>query len=276
MTSRITSPSNPRVVQARKLRRASERARSGSFLIEGEILLREAIESGLSVTEVFIAGDGPETRSAESAARDASARVWHVSGSVLKALADTTTPQGIVAIVSVPDRSIGELSDPSLVVVLAEVRDPGNAGTLVRSAAAAEADAIVFPKGAVDPFAPKTVRAAAGALFKIPVIRSDSTNAALEELREKGLVRIAADARGGRSAYQADLTRPFALVLGNEAWGLPRELSSLIDERVTIPMPGPTESLNVGIAGSILLFEAVRQRVPRGPNQRALSSFGNG
>ncbi|HEX2239669.1 MAG TPA: RNA methyltransferase [Actinomycetota bacterium] len=238
--------------------------------------LKDALESGFRVTDIFVADVLVHEGGWTDAEVPPETSVWRVTPPILKALADTTTPQGIVAVVGVPDRSIAGLEDPSLVVVLADVRDPGNAGTLIRSAAAAGADAIVFPRGSVDPFAPKTVRAAAGALFKIPVIRGVQALEAVQLLKQRGLVAVAAVARGGASPYEIDLARPLALVLGNEAWGLPVELRSQIDETATIPMPGATESLNVGIAGSIILFEAVRQRAPRTSRGRALSSPNNG
>jgi TrmH family RNA methyltransferase len=144
--------------------------------------------------------------------------------------------------------------------VLAEVRDPGNAGTLVRAAVAAGAEAVVFGAGSVDPLGPKTVRAAAGSLFSVTVIRNVDIRQALAQLRASGFTVVGADARATTSPEQVDLTARVALVLGNEAWGLPAEMVDLLDLTVGIPMPGPVESLNVGIAGSILLFEAVRQR----------------
>ncbi len=151
-------------------------------------------------------------------------------------------------------------ADADLVVVLADVRDPGNAGTILRSALAAGADAAVFGSGSVDPYHPKTVRSGAGALFRLPVVRGMETPAAIEALKALGFSVIGADASGDTSYTEVDMTGRVAIVLGNEAWGLPAETAALIDRSVAIPMPGPSESLNVGIAGALLLFEAVRQR----------------
>jgi TrmH family RNA methyltransferase len=150
--------------------------------------------------------------------------------------------------------------DADLIVVLAEVRDPGNAGTLVRSAAAAGADAVIFAKGAVDPLSAKTSRSAAGALFRIPIVLGVELEDAIEGLRQRGLVLVAADPRADMPLEACDMTRPVALILGNEAQGVPPRLDPMVHETVVIPMPGATESLNVAVAGSILLFEAVRQR----------------
>ena len=147
-----------------------------------------------------------------------------------------------------------------LVVVLANVRDPGNAGTLVRSAVAAGASAVVFCSGSVDPFNPKTVRSTAGLLFHVDVSAGVALDAALSELREMGFLILGADASSSKAPDEVDLSERVALVLGNESWGIEETSSRLLDDIVGIPMPGPAESLNVGIAGSVLLFEAVRQR----------------
>jgi RNA methyltransferase, TrmH family len=145
------------------------------------------------------------------------------------------------------------------VVVLDHVRDPGNAGTLVRSAAAAGADCVVFGEGSVDPFGPKTVRASAGTVFSIKIARGTATVDAVEGLREKGFQTVAADARAPTPVFETDMTGPTAIVLGNEAWGF-GEAGIVVDRSASIPLAGGVESLNVGTAGSIFLFEAVRQR----------------
>lgn len=183
---------------------------------------------------------------------------------VLAAVSDATTPQGVAAVASKPDAELSSLGTaPSLVLVLAEVADPGNAGTLVRSAAAAGADAVVFTEGSVDPWGPKTVRASAAALFGLPVITGVSLLEAIEALKERGLSLYAAEAGKGTPVYDVDLTRPCALVLGNEAHGIPRGESERFTGYLSIPMPGGTESLNVATAGSILMYEVVRQRTTR-------------
>ncbi|MBA2724667.1 MAG: RNA methyltransferase, partial [Actinobacteria bacterium] len=186
-------------------------------------------------------------------------RPLRVSAGVMKAITDTTTPQGIAALVEMPDTSLGALpAAASLVLVLAEVRDPGNAGTLIRSALGAGASAVIFSDGCVDPFAPKTIRSAAGALFEIPIIRA-SLGAATDVLKSEGFELLGTEA-GGKAVHALDLSGKVAFVLGNEAWGLSPEADGLLDAKVGIPMPGALESLNVAVAGSLLLFEAVRQR----------------
>lgn len=179
---------------------------------------------------------------------------------MIGALTETVTPRGIVAVVSDPTKGLDALDGVRLALVLADVRDPGNAGTLVRSALAAGAGAVVFAKGSVDPLHPKVVRSAAGSVFQIPIVRGPRLQEVAEVLSGFGVALVGTAAEAATDMYDADLTRPVAIVLGNEAWGLPEDATDLMDLTVRIPMPGPAESLNVSVAGSILLFEALRQR----------------
>jgi RNA methyltransferase, TrmH family len=184
-----------------------------------------------------------------------------VALSVGKALSQSVTPQGAVAVVRSPAMSVEDIPEAAdLVLVLAEVRDPGNAGTLIRSAAAAGAGGVVFSARSVDALGPKTVRSAAGAVFRIPLVLDVQLHEALSTLRSRDFVILGTDPRAQLAPDACDMTGKSVLVLGNEAWGLPPGMEDLIDEVIGIPMPGSTESLNVAAAGSILLFEAVRQR----------------
>jgi len=234
------------------LLRRSDRARAGAFLVEGAVPVREALVSG-SVKDLFV--DAEASFAAEFLKRGGIA----VSGRVIAALTDTATPQGVVAVAEARTVRLAAV-EGDLVVVLADVRDPGNAGTLVRSAVAAGAGAVVFATGAVDPFNPKTVRATAGLLFHVGLVTDIPLRAALEGLGAKGFLLVGADAGAQAAASGVDLQKPVALVLGNESWGIDPSARRLLDEVIGIAMPGPAESLNVGIAGSILLFEVVRLR----------------
>lgn len=223
-------------------------------------MVLEALRSGGEVVDVFISEDADEPVVA-SEARSLGSSVWTVGAGVMKALTDTTTPQGVAAVVRRPQTGLEVLPrEAALVLLLVAVRDPGNAGTLVRSAVAAGADAVIFTTDSVDPFGPKTVRSSAGMLFHVPVITDVSLGDASQLLRSRGIKVVGAEAGAPQSHHELDLSGPVALALGNETHGLPSEGRALFDEVVSIEMPGPAESLNVGIAGSILLFEAVRQR----------------
>ena len=232
--------------------RRNERTRAGAFLVEGPNPVEEALGYG-EVQDLFVDADAPDA--SDWLARGAVA----VSGRVIEALTDTSTPQGVVAVARMQTVAPTEVSG-DLVVVLSDVRDPGNAGTIVRSAVAAGASAVVFCSGSVDPFNPKTVRATAGLLWHVDVVTGVALDTAAGELRDRGFLMIGADASSTKGPDEVDLTRPVALVLGNESWGIEETSGRLLDDVVGIPMPGPAESLNVGIAASVLLFEAVRQR----------------
>jgi TrmH family RNA methyltransferase len=220
-------------------------------------VIAEALRSSHEITDLFVTSDAPPALAAQ--AGEEGARVHEVGPAVLHSLTDTVTSQGAVAVVSVHTVSVADLAT-DLVLVLGEVRDPGNAGTLVRSALAAGASGAVFVTGTVDPFGPKTIRASAGTIFHLPVVMSVALDEALDELRALRMQLLGAEARAHKSIYEADLRAPTAVVVGNEAWGLPDGARELVDEVVSIPMRGPIESINAGIAGSVMLFEAARQR----------------
>jgi tRNA(Leu) C34 or U34 (ribose-2'-O)-methylase TrmL len=165
-----------------------------------------------------------------------------------------------VAVATFLDVPLEAVRDPRLVAVLCAVRDPGNAGTILRSADAAGADAVVFAGESVDVYNPKTVRASAGSVFHLPIVRGVPEPAAVEALRGAGLQILAADAQGEASLDDVDLSVPTAMLFGNEAWGLPPETAALADRTVRIPMRGRAESLNLAAAASLMLFEAARPR----------------
>lgn len=231
-------------------------------MIEGPTLLREALEAGVVVTDVFATPE--QLDELVAAAGSTGAVVREVAADVLAGALDTVTPQGIAAIAARPDIQIevavaAARSGP-LALVLVDVNDPGNAGTLVRAAEAAGASAVLFCGGSVDPWNPKCVRASAGALFHVPVASGGEPVAVLERLGQAGVRTAATVVRDGTPYDEADLTGPVALVLGSEAHGLSSPVLGVVDLRLTIPMAGRSESLNVAMAGSVLCFEALRQR----------------
>ena len=231
-------------------------------MIDGPVLVAEALAAGLDVWEVLVEADAAHDLVA--AARSAGIPVHTVAHEVLAKAVDTTTPQPIVAVAARPEVdlqvALAAAASGPLVLVLVDVADPGNAGTLLRAAEASGAAAVLFCEGSVDPCNPKCVRASAGALFHLPVSVGGDAVAVLEALSEVGVQRAATVVRGGVPYDQLDLTGPVALVLGSEAHGLPAALDALVDLRCTIPMVGRSESLNVAMAGSVLCFEALRQR----------------
>ncbi len=225
------------------------------------MVIAEALDAGINLRDVFVVPGDSETEAIASRCAGSGVRVLEVGDGVLKAIADAASPQGIVAVADAPAFSLDQLPDTAdLVLVLAQVRDPGNAGTLVRTAAAAGAACVAFSGGSVDPFGPKTVRASAGALFKVPIASSGELGETLDALRDEGFRCVAAEAGRDRTIYELDLAAKTAIVVGNEAWGFEDAPAELLDDVASIPMTDEIESLNVAAAGAIFLFEAVRQR----------------
>ena len=227
--------------------------------MEGPLVVLEALRSHTEVTDVFVT-DPNRHADVVRAGTSAGVDVWDVSPEAMRSLSTTVTPQGVVAVASIPTISLDDLTAADPALVLADVRDPGNAGTLLRSAVGAGAAAVVFAGNSVDPLHPKVVRASAGAVFSTQVVRTTSIENCASKLRALGVELVAALPTASLTADRADLTRPVAVVVGNEAWGLPDEVMAVVDTTVAIPMPGPLESLNVAVAGSILLYEIARQR----------------
>ncbi len=250
---------NSRVQELRRLLgRRSSRYDEGLFVVEGPVLVAEAVRAGWTVEAQFI----PE---GSDAAVEGGGSVYELLSGVLERVASTSSPQPPIAIVRMPEAvDIHErLLEASFVVALDRVSDPGNLGTILRSAEAAGADLVVLTPGGVDPYNSKVVRASAGALFNLPVVVAE-----LDELKTAGLRLIGSSSHDsdGRSVYphtDIDLTGRVAIVMGNEAAGLPDEWDDVtgpIGEWVTIPHKGRSESLNVAMATTVIVFEAARQR----------------
>ncbi len=254
----ITSPRNPRVAAAAKLKKRAFRERERRFLVEGPQAVSEALSSEAGIEQLFHSAAAEEL---VGRARAGGAEVHRVSEDVMAHLTSTVTPQGVVAVSTFVDVPIDHLPErPGCVVVLHAVRDPGNAGTVLRSADAAGADGVVFTASSVDVYNPKAVRAAAGSLFHLPVTRGPETAAAVAHLRARDCRVLAMDADGEADLYELDLSAPTALLFGNEAWGLPREVAELADTTVRVPIRGRAESLNLAAAATVCLFEWSRQR----------------
>ena len=230
------------------------------LVVEGVKVLSEALAAGVPVEAVFAAPGAPADLLDRAAA--AGAQVHTLAAGVIERVSDTVTPQPVIATVPFVDVPLDALRTADLVVVCVDVRDPGNAGTVLRSAEAAGAGGVVFCDGSVDVANPKTVRASAGALFHVPVVSGGDPVDVLRRLGDWGLRRHGATAAGGDDYTTTDLVGPTALVLGNEGSGLPADLSAagVLDGEISIPMTGRAESLNVGMAAAVLCFEAARQR----------------
>jgi TrmH family RNA methyltransferase len=256
---------SPRLKAARRLNKRAFRQRERAFLAEGPQAVAEAFHCGARVTDLFVTVPA-RTRHGDLVAAIAAGGipVHVVSGEVMDELAQTVTPQGLLAVCGFVDVPLAEVAraKPALVALLANVRDPGNAGTVLRTADAAGAHAVVFADASVDPYNGKCVRASAGSLFHLPVVAGTRLEEAVVSLREAGLRIVAADGRAGRSLddpeVQDRLAGPTAWMFGNEAWGLPPELVALADEPVAVPIYGRAESLNLAAAAAVCLYASAR------------------
>ena len=231
---------------------------------EGEKVIWAALASGLEIRELFVAEGSDPTL--EDAASRAGAIVHRLAGGVLERVASTVTPQSEIALIAAPSATVDDLAGADLVLVGVAIQDPGNAGTMVRTAHAVGASGILFSEGSVDAFNPKTVRSSAGAVFSLPVVQGVPAEDAMKALGRLRLFRLGTAAGAETDLYETDLTGPTAVVLGNEAHGLPDALHEHLDATVRIPMTGPADSLNVAVAGAIVCFEAARQRRAKARN----------
>ena len=241
------------------------------ILIEGVRLIETALQAGARIERVFFTESlaaGEEGRKVLEMFRRRKDPVFEVSDRLMDRLSDTESPQGIVAVASYRQMALEDvtMSDRPLVTVLDGLQDPGNLGTIIRTSDAAGADAVVLLPGTCDPFTPKPLRASAGSVFNIPVVETELATL-LKWTKEKGLLLLVTAGDAPDTLYDADLERPVAFALGNEAHGVGRELRRAAHLVVSIPVYGKAESLNVGSAAAICLYEAVRQRrlTPRTP-----------
>ncbi|MGW4205521.1 TrmH family RNA methyltransferase [Streptomyces sp. NPDC004726] len=265
----LISPRSSRVAAARRLARRNFRGKERLFLAEGPQAVREAAghRAGGTPTlvELFTTLDAAE-RYADiiGAARDAGARVHLADETVIADISTTVTPQGLVGVCRFLDTPFEEIvrSGPTLVAVLAHVRDPGNAGTVLRCADAAGADAVVLTDASVDLYNPKAVRASVGSHFHLPVAVGVPVEQAVRRLRDAGVRVLAADGAGEDDLDDeldaGTMGGPTAWIFGNEAWGLPKETRALADAVVRVPIHGKAESLNLATAAAVCLYASAR------------------
>ena len=291
--SQLSDPRSRRAREVHQLTRRVGRERAGRFLAEGPQAVREAIVAhatlpGAVVHDLFVTEAAAQRYAGELAqARSAGLVPVLVSEQVLAAMTETVTPQGMLAVCASVDRQLHTVLDglaPTLVAVLAHVRDPGNAGTVLRTADAAGADAVVLSSGSVDIHNSKCVRSTAGSIFHLPVVQNVDLAEALDALRAHGLLILAADAEGAhdlddlideaeRGAHADEpggqpplLARPSAWLFGNEAWGLRQQDRALADVVVRVPIHGRAESLNLATAATVCLYASARAHRTAGPS----------
>lgn len=260
----IISSHNPKIQQVRSLlSRRQERQQAQAFIVEGVRLAEEALHNGWQPHSVFFS-DQLSARGKillDSFSR-AGADVEEVTSQLMELLAETEAPQGILAVFALRSLPLPEHLD--FVLILDNLRDPGNLGTLLRTACAAGVQAVLLTPGTADPFSPKILRSGMGAHFRLPVLTGawDEIQAICRSYSNPPLKIFLAEGQEGTACWELDLRQPLALIIGSEAEGAGRQARQLADVLVKIPMPGGSDSLNAAVAGSILVFEIVRQRQP--------------
>lgn len=247
---RITSGSNKLIREVRELeRRSRARRERGLFVAEGERLCRELPED--SIEQLFVSedyhGQLPETN----------ARCIQVPRELMDYMSDTKSSQGILAVVR--QKQYTQLPG-RLFLILDTLQDPGNMGTIFRTAEAAGVDGILMNRDCVDVYAPKVVRATMGAMFRMPFVVTEDLPTAIQQMKSRGVAVYAAHLRGTKAHWEFDYRTPTAFMIGNEGNGLREEIAGLADHYLRIPMCGQTESLNAGVAASLLMYEAFRQQ----------------
>jgi TrmH family RNA methyltransferase len=256
----ITSSHNPKIKLIRALAgRPKERRENGAFLAEGVRLVEEALSAGWDFRFVlYTDGLSPRGQDLVKSLTTRGVDVEPVVENLFQSLTETENPQGIIAVLALdPPGSLLPPAKLDFVLIPDQIRDPGNLGTLLRTAAAAGVQAVFIPPETTDPFAPKVVRAGMGAHFRLPIL-----SLTWDQLGERvaGMSVYLSDADGKKSCWEVDFIHPTALVIGGEAEGASAQARGLATEMIRIPMPGHMESLNAGVAGAVLMYEAVRQR----------------
>ena len=251
----------------RKALRSPGRGVGALVGIEGPKLIEEALRAGLRVKTVFVAqgSDRASDRILEKLSLPRETEILHLPKKLLDQALATETPQSIAALIEPPQWSWEQLlgsrrNSVALVIVLAGLQDPGNLGTILRSAEAFGATGVVSLPGTVSAWNTKAVRASAGSVFRVPLLAAE-IDKCIPRLHSAGLAIFAALSQGAQLSHSADLARPVALIIGNEGNGVPGALAARADSTITIPCPGPVESLNAAVAASVLLYEASRGNV---------------
>ena len=266
MLQRITSLQNEKLKSFSRLYRRKYREKTNRYVAEGINLIEEALKNGAELDSVFIREDFAEEAEGKALAErltEQGCDLFLLSRVLFDRTVNTETPQGIAAAVKQPDCHVGRFceGDPSNILVLDRLQDPGNLGTIIRTADAAGFRRILVMKGTADLFSPKTVRAAAGSLYRMKFAYGDEPREVLSLLGSHGFQTVCTSPRAEINYFDADISRSTALIIGNEANGACDVFLQGADLLINIPMEGSIESLNAGTAASVIMYESVRQRL---------------
>jgi TrmH family RNA methyltransferase len=266
---RVSSRQNARVKELRRLFHDAAPNNKGEIAIEGVHLVEEAIRSGLRLETVFFSESARERANKLLPQLSSHAELLLLPDDVFESAVPTETPQGVAALIRMKSFAFDDvlLPVPALVVISAGIQDPGNLGTIARSAEAFAATGLLLGERTVSPWNWKALRASAGSMFRVPAVKVELASA-LQELKARGVRVVATSSHKGTMISDVDLSGPVALVVGNEGAGIPKDIATLADQIVAIPQSSKVESLNAGIATSVLLYEAARQRSDGNSPQR--------
>ncbi|MCR4945094.1 MAG: RNA methyltransferase [Clostridium sp.] len=253
----IESKDNSLYKETKKLKERKGRSKSSKYIIEGFRLVQEAFKAGIDIEYLFISNKEEYKLDDYLKEYKDKTKVYGLDDNLLKELCATEKPQGIVAVVKMKDKDIALEGD--FYIICDKVQDPGNLGTIIRTAHAAGVNGIILTKGTVDVYNEKTIRSTMGSLFYVPVVYDDDNLTLVKKLKEKGFSILATSLEGEKDFFNEDLSGKIAISVGNEGNGVSEEVYNISDKKVKIPMPGGAESLNVAIASSIIIYEKVRQ-----------------
>lgn len=256
----ITSTSNAQIKQViALLKKSKERKAQKAFVIEGRKMFEEICQDSSRVVKAYFADSYVKEQYADRELPEVPYEI--VADEVFEAMAETVTPQGVLAVVRMPEYSLeAMLEDAGTLVLLEDLRDPGNLGTIIRTAEAAGVSGVLLSKESVDIYNPKVIRSTMGAVYRVPFLYVEDFRELLQELRTKEVRLLAAHLKGKKNFDRADYSGKVGILIGNEANGLSEEASELADEKVLIPMAGNVESLNAAVAAALLMYEAFRKQ----------------
>lgn len=251
----IESKNNNSFKDIKKLKEKKHRVKNNKYIIEGLRFVDEALKSGVSIDSIIFTQNFKEKNDEFFSKISANVKLIQMNESLLKQLCSTENPQGVLAVVNMQNK---ELKDGELVILVDKVQDPGNMGTIIRTAHAAGASGIVVIKGTVDIYNDKTLRSTMGSIFYIPVVEDDSLEY-IKSLKEDGYRLVVSSLQGKNNFFEEDLQGKVIIAVGNEGNGISDEVYEISDVKVKIPMPGNAESLNVAVATSVMIYEKIRQ-----------------
>ena len=251
----ITSIKNDKVKYLRKLYQKKYRKERSQFILEGLRLIRGAYKSGADLESIFLTSDYFNQHKSEAFLINNEEKLIFVSDSLISEIADTANPQEVIAIVNEPQTKKEEVLSKEYILVLDQIQDPGNMGTIIRTAAAAGFQSIIISKGSVDVFNLKVLRSTVGAIYSIPFIKDVDQKELKELLTSKDKNIYAADLNTDQQYNQINYNKPLALIIGNEGSGIRRGLLNIADQKVKIPLKGNIESLNAGVAAGVIMFK---------------------